>query len=83
MFEQEEEAGERVLTSCQAEPLSLIDDAYADRAVGRAIGQREEDVCLTTVPDQECSRGNVLQSIVSLREEEEEEDRINIKKIWL
>lgn len=73
MFQQEEEAGEGVLTSCQAEPLSLIDDAYADWSAVRPIGQREEDIFLTTIPDQERSRGDVLQSTVSLRDDRGQE----------
>lgn len=73
VFQQEEEAGEGVLTSCQAEPLSLIDDAYADWSAVRPIGQREEDIFLTTIPDQERSRGDVLQSTVSLRDDRGQE----------
>lgn len=65
MLQQGEEASEDTLAPSQTEPLALVDDAYTDWFFGGPVRQCEEDVLLTTVPDQEGSHGDVPKPAVS------------------
>lgn len=60
MLQEGEDAGEGAVAVAQGEQLPLVLDANADRPALGVEGQREKDVLLAAVPDQEASQGSVL-----------------------
>lgn len=66
MLQEGKECREGALVARQREPLPLVVDAHADRSVLCVVGQREEDVLLTAVADEEAAQWCVLQHAVGV-----------------
>lgn len=66
MLQEGKECREGALVACQREPLPLEVDAHADRPASGVVGQREEDVFLPAVTDEEAAQRGVLQHAVSV-----------------
>lgn len=61
MFQEGKEVREGALVARQRELLALVVDANADRPALGVVGQREEDVLLPAVADEEASQRSVPQ----------------------
>lgn len=66
MFQKGEERREGAFVSDQRKPLLLVVDANADRPVPGVVGQREEDVLLPAVADEEAAQRRLPQHTVGV-----------------
>lgn len=66
MLQEGKEGLEGTLVARQREPLQPVVDAHADRPTFGVVGQREEDVFLSAVSNEEAAQRGVLQHAVGV-----------------